>query len=370
VAGHVLGFVDVDGMGQEGIELAQNKLLAGRPGSRRVIRDRLGRGIEGGEAVREPLNGNDIVLSIMHMSQSYPKILYVDVDIHHGDAVQRAFYEDSQVFTLSFHRFDPGVFFPADKDGDMACRGKGVGLGYNLNVPLPCHCSDEDFLDIFRYAMDKLLMVYDPKVVVMCVGTDGLSNDPLLTAQNDVGWNLTPDGIAETVRFASSSCIKSKRKLLLLGGGGYSPALSAKTYLLCTAAACEGVYPDFMAKVLPRDVPKHDFWDRYGPDFVLWDKKFIPIEPEDGNADEASSSWKGEKYIKMLEEARNAVDFTKEYIDCKENIGKRDFTSQEDEQGWEKDLFSKKVSGRKKRKRKGKQRVQSEIVKNELSLLA
>ena len=61
---HVVGFTNVEDIGQEGIELAQNKLLTGRPGSRRVIRDRLGRVIEEVEAIREPLNGNDIVLSI------------------------------------------------------------------------------------------------------------------------------------------------------------------------------------------------------------------------------------------------------------------------------------------------------------------
>ena len=61
---HIVGFTNIEDIGQEGIELAQNKLLAGRPGSRRVIRDRLGRVIEEVEAIREPLNGNNIVLSI------------------------------------------------------------------------------------------------------------------------------------------------------------------------------------------------------------------------------------------------------------------------------------------------------------------
>jgi cell division protein FtsI (penicillin-binding protein 3) len=61
---HIVGFTNIEDIGQEGIELAQNKLLAGRSGSRRVIRDRLGRVIEQVEAIREPLNGNDIVLSI------------------------------------------------------------------------------------------------------------------------------------------------------------------------------------------------------------------------------------------------------------------------------------------------------------------
>jgi cell division protein FtsI (penicillin-binding protein 3) len=61
---HIVGFTNIEDVGQEGIELSQNKLLAGRPGSRRVIRDRLGRVVEEVEAIREPLNGNNIVLSI------------------------------------------------------------------------------------------------------------------------------------------------------------------------------------------------------------------------------------------------------------------------------------------------------------------
>ncbi len=61
---HVVGFTNVEDVGQEGIELARNPELSGRSGSRRVIRDRLGRVIEDVEAVREPHNGNDLALSI------------------------------------------------------------------------------------------------------------------------------------------------------------------------------------------------------------------------------------------------------------------------------------------------------------------
>ncbi|MCC7060313.1 MAG: penicillin-binding protein 2 [Burkholderiaceae bacterium] len=61
---HVVGFTNVEDVGQEGIELARNPELAGRAGSRRVIRDRLGRVIEDVEAVREPRNGHDLALSI------------------------------------------------------------------------------------------------------------------------------------------------------------------------------------------------------------------------------------------------------------------------------------------------------------------
>ena len=61
---HVVGFTNVEDIGQEGVELARNPELAGRSGSRRVIRDRLGRVIEDVGAVREPHHGNDLALSI------------------------------------------------------------------------------------------------------------------------------------------------------------------------------------------------------------------------------------------------------------------------------------------------------------------
>ncbi|WP_299450306.1 penicillin-binding protein 2 [uncultured Pigmentiphaga sp.] len=64
VLGHVLGFTNVEDRGQEGIELAYNAQLAGRPGSRRVIKDRLGRVVEDVQAVRAPANGHDLTLSI------------------------------------------------------------------------------------------------------------------------------------------------------------------------------------------------------------------------------------------------------------------------------------------------------------------
>jgi cell division protein FtsI (penicillin-binding protein 3) len=64
VTGTVVGFTNLDGLGQEGIELTYNEILSGKPGSRRVIRDRLGRIIEDIRAVSPPIDGQDIQLSI------------------------------------------------------------------------------------------------------------------------------------------------------------------------------------------------------------------------------------------------------------------------------------------------------------------
>ena len=63
---HIVGFTNVEDVGQEGIELAKNPMLAGKAGSRRVIKDRLGRVIEDVEAVREPHHGSDLALDVNH----------------------------------------------------------------------------------------------------------------------------------------------------------------------------------------------------------------------------------------------------------------------------------------------------------------
>ena len=65
-----------------------------------------------------------------------------------------------------------------------------------------------------------------------------------------------------------------KRKLLVLGGGGYNPTNTARTFLLCTAAACEGARPRIMNE-LPSDIPKHEYFARYGPSFELYSKEIM-----------------------------------------------------------------------------------------------
>jgi cell division protein FtsI (penicillin-binding protein 3) len=64
VTAHVIGFTGVDDAGQEGVELAHQALLGGKPGSRRVIRDRLGRIVEDVESIRSGQDGTDLALSI------------------------------------------------------------------------------------------------------------------------------------------------------------------------------------------------------------------------------------------------------------------------------------------------------------------
>jgi hypothetical protein len=260
---------------------------------------------------------NDVVLALQHLQRHLSRILYIDIDIHHADGVQDAFYNTGQVMTVSFHRHAPG-FFPSTG----SCHEKGMhdtpGVGYNLNIPLPQACYDSDFISIYQYTVGKLLEAYSPDAVVVCVGADGLKGDPIVGPMD--GWNLSPEGLAECVRYTSDLC--QNIKLLVLGGGGYHPARTARTFLLCTAAACEGARPGLLRNELPRDIPQHEHFPRYGPDFRVVD---------DSLADKGESEKRGDAYQSTLVEARKAVHLTLLFLQAQSRKKRPEFGSFDDE---------------------------------------
>jgi histone deacetylase 1/2 len=72
--------------------------------------------------------------------------LYIDIDVHHGDGVEEAFYLTNRVMTLSFHRF--GDFFPGT--GSITDVGEDEGKYYSMNVPLKKGIDDESYTRVFK----------------------------------------------------------------------------------------------------------------------------------------------------------------------------------------------------------------------------
>lgn len=136
------------------------------------------------------------------------RVLYVDIDIHHGDGVEEAFYTTDRVMTVSFHKF--GDYFPGT--GDVRDIGYGSGKYYSLNVPLDDGIDDESYQSLFKPIMGKVMEVFRPGAVVLQCGADSLSGDRLGC------FNLSIKGHAECVRYMRSFNVP----LLLLGGGGYT----------------------------------------------------------------------------------------------------------------------------------------------------
>ncbi|KAI0978815.1 hypothetical protein GJ496_000185 [Pomphorhynchus laevis] len=89
---------------------------------------------------------NDIALAILELLKHHQRVLYVDIDVHHGDGVEEAFYTTDRVMTVSFHKY--GEYFPGT--GDLKDQGAGKGKHYAVNFPLRDGINDETYESIFE----------------------------------------------------------------------------------------------------------------------------------------------------------------------------------------------------------------------------
>ncbi|GFR46630.1 hypothetical protein Agub_g8235 [Astrephomene gubernaculifera] len=151
---------------------------------------------------------NDIVLAILELLKTYARVLYVDIDIHHGDGVEEAFYLTDRVMTVSFHKF--GEFFPGT--GALDDIGHGKGKYYAVNVPLKDGMDDDSYRLMYEPIMQKVMEMYQPGAIVMCCGADSLSGDRLGC------FNLSLEGHSNCLEFLA----KFNVPMLIVGGGGYT----------------------------------------------------------------------------------------------------------------------------------------------------
>lgn len=190
---------------------------------------------------------NDIVLGILELLRYHQRVLYIDIDVHHGDGVEEAFYTTDRVMTASFHKY--GEFFPGT--GEVRDIGIGKGRGYSVNVPLRDGINDESYKSIFEPVMKQIIEWYRPGAIVLQCGADSLSGDRLGS------FNLSMRGHAACVQFIKSFNLP----LLLLGGGGYTVRSVSRTWAYETGLAA-GVE-------LRGSMPNNEYYEYYGPDYQL-----------------------------------------------------------------------------------------------------
>ncbi|XP_064984099.1 histone deacetylase 1 isoform X1 [Musa acuminata AAA Group] len=190
---------------------------------------------------------NDIVLAILTLLEHHDRVLYVDIDIHHGDGVEEAFYTTDRVMTVSFHKF--GDYFPGT--GDIRDIGYGKGKYYALNVPLDDGIDDESYHYLFKPIMAKVMEVFRPDAVVLQCGADSLSGDRLGC------FNLSVRGHGECVRYMRSFNVP----LMLLGGGGYTIRNVARCWCYETGVALGVEVED--------KVPDHEYIGYFAPDYNI-----------------------------------------------------------------------------------------------------
>ena len=174
---------------------------------------------------------NDPALAIKYLRQRGLKVAYVDIDVHHGDGVQDAFFDDDQVLTISVH--ESGQFlFPGT--GFVTEVGIGKGVGYSVNLPLYPYTEDDIYLEAFHDLVPPLLRAFAPDVLVTQLGIDSYHSDPLAHLQ------ITTRGYVEAVRELS----RMEIPWLALGGGGYDLMAVARAWTLAYGVMLDVEWPD------------------------------------------------------------------------------------------------------------------------------
>ncbi|MFJ6212397.1 acetoin utilization protein AcuC [Streptomyces sp. NPDC092296] len=158
---------------------------------------------------------NDAALAIARLLElGAERVAYVDVDVHHGDGVQRAFWNDPRVLTLSLHEH-PATLFP--HTGWVSETGGPDAPGSAVNLPLPPGTGDAGWLRAFHATVPELLTAFRPQVLVTQHGADTHAEDPL--AHFAVSLDAQR-ALATALHDLAHRCAGGR--WVALGGGGYA----------------------------------------------------------------------------------------------------------------------------------------------------
>jgi acetoin utilization protein AcuC len=219
---------------------------------------------------------NDVAIAIADLlARGAERIAYVDLDVHHGDGVQAAFYPDPRVLTISLHESPlslfPGTGFPEE-------IGVGAAAGTAVNVALPPGTGDAGWLRAFHAVVPGLLRAFRPQLLVSQCGCDTHHEDPLADLALTVDGQRA--GYAAVHALAHELC---DGRWLALGGGGYGLVRCvprAWTHLLAEAAEAPlppgtAIPPEWQEEVRARGLRTSpptvmSELDGAAPDFEPW----------------------------------------------------------------------------------------------------
>lgn len=189
---------------------------------------------------------NDVAVAIHWLLRQGLRVAYVDIDVHHGDGVQAAFYDTDQVLTISLHQagilFYPGTGFPEE-------IGDGAGYGYSINLPFMIYTSEELYLSAFRQVVPPLIRQFAPDVLVTQLGADTHYRDPLARLM------LTTRGYVVLIE-ELKALADSIGRWLAFGGGGYALDVVPRAWTLAYGVMSGQTFPDELPLA---------YSERYGP---------------------------------------------------------------------------------------------------------
>ncbi len=177
---------------------------------------------------------NDAIAAIDTFLARGFKVAYIDLDAHHGNGVQDAYYRDDRVLTISLHESGKTLYPWSGFETEI---GEDIGQGFTINIPLPQGTDDDSFNMMFDRVVTPAVERFAPSVVVAVIGTDMHKSDPM------ANLSLTNNGMVEAIKHIR----EYSNHLLLLGGGGYNLAATARAWCRMWAAVNRiDALPDYL----------------------------------------------------------------------------------------------------------------------------
>ena len=173
---------------------------------------------------------DNVAIAARVCQQDFPleckKVFILDWDVHHGNGIQQAFYQDPNVLYISLHVHEDGNFYPSGPYGDHRHSGMGAGLGKNINIPWPRKgMGDADYMFAFQHVVMPVASEFDPDLVIIAAGFDAADGDQL------GGCHVTPACYAHMTHMLMGL---AKGKLVVCLEGGYNLRSISKSALAVT----------------------------------------------------------------------------------------------------------------------------------------
>jgi acetoin utilization deacetylase AcuC-like enzyme len=166
---------------------------------------------EPGRAMGFCLYNNIAIAAAALRADGVARVAIVDIDVHHGNGTQAAFYTDPSVLFISSHQFP---YYPGTGAADET--GSGAGLGFTLNLPLAAGATDADYARVYETRVLPALDAFKPDAILVSAGYDAHERDPL------AGMRMTAKGFAHLITLLDDAARRlCGRRMALVTEGGY-----------------------------------------------------------------------------------------------------------------------------------------------------
>lgn len=168
---------------------------------------------------------NDIAVTIADLVRRGQRVACIDIDAHHGNGVQDAFFDTNQVLNISLHESGKTLYPGSGFETEI---GEGEGTGYTVNIPFRAETDDEVYLFAFEALVPPLIKAFNPDIIFTVIGGDAHKDDPL------AHLNLTSNAYKHIVTVINQIA----PKIMAVGAGGYNIHRAVSLWTLAWAVFC------------------------------------------------------------------------------------------------------------------------------------